>query len=97
MAACPSRKRNKSIIQETQKLILSFFFTSYQVGCFFFAPNTTMHYLRAMVIEYAEEGRFKTVMTNSPEEEAKVVEEGWILVRAFEGTTKAPYKKHIET
>ena len=56
-----------------------------------------MHYLRAMVIEYAEEGRFKTVMTNSPEEEAKVVEEGWILVRAFEGTTKAPYKKHIET
>jgi hypothetical protein len=55
--------------------------------------KTTEHYLRAMIIEYEEDGQWKSLITNSPEEEAKATEEGWQFVRAFQDTTRALYRK----
>ena len=59
--------------------------------------ETTMHYLRAMVIEYTEDGQWVSLITNSPEEEAAAIEKGWQFVRAFQDTARALYRKRKET
>jgi hypothetical protein len=58
--------------------------------------STTQHYLLAMKVEYDEDGQWQSLITNSPEEEAKAVEEGWQFIRAFQDTTRALYRKRKE-
>jgi hypothetical protein len=53
--------------------------------------ETTMHYLRAMIIEYGEEDNWTSLITNSLEEEAKAVEKGWQFVTR--NGDKALYRK----
>ncbi len=55
--------------------------------------STTGHYLKAIKIEYEEDDQWLSLITNSPEEEAKAVENGWQFVRAFQDTTRALYRK----
>ncbi len=57
--------------------------------------ETTMHYLRAMIIEYTEDDNWISLITNSPEEECKAIEKGYQLVRAL-NEKKAIYRKRKE-
>jgi len=54
--------------------------------------DTTMHYIRGMVINYEDDGQWTSLITQSPEEECKAIENGYQLVRAINKTT-AIYKK----
>jgi hypothetical protein len=54
--------------------------------------ETTMHYLRAMLIEYEEDDNWISLITKSTEEECKAIEKGYQLVRAINETT-AIYRK----
>lgn len=53
--------------------------------------ETTMHYLRAMIIEYGEDDNWTTLITTTMEEEAKAVEKGWQFVTR--NGDKALYRK----
>ncbi len=55
--------------------------------------DTTGHYLRAIKLEYEDDGQWLSLITNSPEEEAKATENNWQFIRAFQDTTKALYRK----
>jgi ribulose bisphosphate carboxylase small subunit len=52
----------------------------------------TMHYVRAIIIDYEEDEEWISLITNSPEEECKAIEKGYQLVRAI-NETKAIYRK----
>jgi hypothetical protein len=54
--------------------------------------ETTMHYIRAMIIDYEEDETWISLVTHSTEEECKAVEKGYTLVRAIDQTT-AIYRK----
>jgi hypothetical protein len=54
--------------------------------------ETTMHYLRAIVLAYEEDDEFISLITHSPDEECKAIEKGYTLVRAINETT-AIYRK----
>jgi hypothetical protein len=54
--------------------------------------DTTMHYLRAIVLDYEEDDQWISLVTNSPEEKCKAIERGYQLVRAI-NETKAIYCK----
>jgi hypothetical protein len=54
--------------------------------------ETTMHYIRAIVLDYEEDQEWISLITRSTEEECKAVEKGYMLVRAIDPTT-AIYRK----
>jgi hypothetical protein len=54
--------------------------------------ETTMHYIKAITIEYEEDDQWISLITNSPDEECKAIEKGYTLVRAI-NETKAIYRK----
>jgi hypothetical protein len=54
--------------------------------------ETTMHYIRAIVLDYGEDDQWITLITRGLEEEQKAIEKGYQLVRAINETT-ALYKK----
>ena len=54
--------------------------------------ETTMHYIRAMIIDYEEDETWISLVTHSTEEECKAVEKGYTLVRAIDQAT-AIYRK----
>ena len=54
--------------------------------------ETTMHYIRAIVLDYGEDDQWTTLITRTNEEECKAIEKGYQLVRAINETT-ALYKK----
>jgi hypothetical protein len=56
--------------------------------------ETTMHYLRAMIIEYEEDENWKTLITTTMEEEAAAVEKCWHFVTR--NGDKALYRKRAD-
>jgi hypothetical protein len=54
--------------------------------------ETTMHYIRAIVLDYEEDDQWISLITRSTEEECRAVEKGYQLVRAIDPTT-AIYRK----
>lgn len=54
--------------------------------------ETTMHYLRAMIIEYEEDDQWISLITKSSDEECKAIEKGYQLVRAI-NEANAIYRK----
>ena len=54
--------------------------------------DTTMHYIRAIVLDYEEDDQWISLVTKTPEEECKAIEKGYQLVRALNETT-AIYRK----
>ena len=49
--------------------------------------ETTMHYIRAIVLDYEEDDQWISLITRSNEEECKAIEKGYTLVRAINETT----------
>jgi integrase len=56
----------------------------------------TMHYVRAIFLDYEEDENWISLITNSPEEECRAVEKGYQLVRGI-SETKAIYRKRKAT
>ncbi len=56
--------------------------------------STTQHYLLAMRVEYEEDSKFTSLITNTMEEEAKAVDDGWQFVTR--NGDKALYRKRKE-
>ncbi|HML03655.1 MAG TPA: hypothetical protein VK487_09845 [Candidatus Bathyarchaeia archaeon] len=54
--------------------------------------ETTMHYIRAIVLDYEEDDQWISLITRTTEEECKAIEKGYTLVRAIDPTT-AIYRK----
>jgi hypothetical protein len=54
--------------------------------------ETTMHYIRAIVLDYEEDDQWISLVTRTTDEECKAIEKGYQLVRAIDQTT-AIYRK----